>query len=98
MREDRTVIFTGEFISSILTPEYVAPVNDPVESIWMESSNKVPVLFLLSSGADPTQSIDDLARRKKKWPTDKVSMGEGQDVIAHEKMSAGFLAGNWVIL
>lgn len=36
-----------------------------------------PVLFLLSAGADPTSSIDELAKKKKKFPCEKVSMGEG---------------------
>jgi hypothetical protein len=31
----------------------------------------------LSAGADPTASIEDLARKKKKYPTKNVSMGEG---------------------
>jgi len=58
----------------------------------------VPILFLLSPGADPTGNIDDLAKRKKKHPTDKVSMGEGQEELANEKIKVGFMAGHWVIL
>ena len=77
LREDRTVIFTSEFINTILTPEYTRPVTDSTESIWMESNNRVPILYLLSSGADPTNNIDEFAKKKKKHPTDKVSMGEG---------------------
>merc|ERR1719221_273480 len=42
--------------------------------------------------------IDELAKKKKKFPTDKVSMGEGQEKVAREKMKQGFLAGTWVIL
>jgi dynein heavy chain len=42
----------------------------------------VPILFLLSAGADPTSSIDELAKKKKKFPCDKVSMGEGQEKAA----------------
>ena len=49
------------------------------------------MLFLLSAGADPTGAIDELARKKKKFPTDKVSMGEEQDKIALEKIKAGGL-------
>merc|ERR1719460_456955 len=42
--------------------------------------------------------IDELAKKRKKFPTEKVSMGEGQEVVAFEKMKQGFLAGTWVIL
>lgn len=45
--------------------------------IYNETSNVDPVLYLLSAGADPTSSIDDLARKKKKTNPVKVSMGEG---------------------
>ncbi len=48
-----------------------------MQDIWAESKYYVPVLFLLSPGADPTSSIDEFARKKKKL-TEKVSMGEGQ--------------------
>ena len=98
LREDRTVIFTSEFISTILSPDYAKPVTDSTESIWLESSNRVPILYLLSSGADPTSNIDEFAKKKKKYPTDKVSMGEGQEIIALNKIRDGFLSGSWVIL
>jgi len=45
-----------------------------MQDIWAESKSSVPVLFLLSPGADPTSSIDEFARKKKKL-TEKVSMG-----------------------
>ena len=57
-----------------------------------------PVIFLLSLGADPTSSIDELSKKKKKYPPDKVSMGEGQDRIARQCMNEGFTNGSWVIL
>jgi len=34
-------------------------------------------MYLLSAGADPTSSIEDLAKKKKKYPIKIVSMGEG---------------------
>merc|ERR1719313_2087504 len=42
--------------------------------------------------------IGELAKKKKKFPTDNVSMGEGQEVVAWAKMQNGFVAGTWVIL
>ena len=53
---------------------------------------------MLSAGADPTSSIEELAKKKRKYNIEKVSMGEGQDVIALEAMKNSFLHGNWVIL
>lgn len=98
MRPDRTVVASARAIDQILDPKYTEPVTDSVESIWQESSSRVPVVFLLSPGTDPTSSIDDLAKKKRKFPTDKVSMGEGQEVVAREKIKSGLLSGSWVIL
>ena len=36
-----------------------------MDSILESSSKLVPILFLLSAGADPTSSIDEMARKKK---------------------------------
>jgi len=70
----------------------------PIAEIYDESSCTDPILYLLSAGADPTASIDDLAKRKRKFPTEKVSMGEGQEVVARRAINAAFEAGSWVVL
>jgi dynein heavy chain len=98
LREDRTVIFALDFIRDLLGPEFTAPTNDSIDDIWHESTNREPVLFLLSAGADPTQSIEDFAKKKKKSSCERISMGEGMDVPAREAMKSAFLTGNWVIL
>lgn len=53
------------FIASVLGPKYTSPITDKIEEIYDESKANVPVLFLLSAGADPTNSIDEFARKKK---------------------------------
>jgi len=42
---------------------------------YEETKINVPVLYLLSQGADPTATIDEYAR-KRKIQIGKVSMGE----------------------
>jgi dynein heavy chain len=53
---------------------------------------------LLSAGADPTGSIDEFAKKKKQFPTGKVSMGEEQEIPAGQLIEQGFQAGKWVVL
>lgn len=98
LREDRTLIATTQFISLILGKQFIAPISYPIEGIWADSSALDPVLFLLSAGADPTTSIDELAKKKKKFPCSKVSMGEGQEIIAKKELQAAAQDGKWVIL
>ena len=68
-----------------------------MQDIWAQSKFDVPILFLLSPGADPTSSIDDFARKKKKT-TEKVSMGEGQEQPARKAIKAALETGGWVVL
>lgn len=86
------------FIQHALGKEFTDPISYPIESIWQESSAYDPILFLLSAGADPTSSIDELAKKKKKFPCEKVSMGEGQERVAKISILKNFTEGGWVIL
>lgn len=98
LREDRTGIACAQFIDNQLGPRFTSPVTDTIVDIYDESEARKPVLYLLSAGTDPTSMIDELAKKKKKFPTDKVSMGEGQEKVAREKNHAAFITGGWVIL
>lgn len=64
------------FIQNVLSDDYVKPVVDQIADIFSESEAGIPVLYLLSAGADPTGSIDEYAKKHKQFPTGKVSMGE----------------------
>jgi len=98
LREDRVGIASAQFIDRQLGSKYTAPVTDAIANIFEESTSRKPVLYLLSAGTDPTSMIDELAKKKKRFPTDKVSMGEGQEKVAREKNGAAFITGGWVIL
>jgi len=82
MREDRTMLASNMFIKDVLTSDYVKPCNDAIADTYSESTPNIPVLFLLSAGADPTGAIDEYAKKHKQFPTGKVSMGEEQEIPA----------------
>lgn len=97
VREDRTLVAASKFIAQVLGQEYVDPISYPIPDIWAESKYSIPILFLLSPGADPTSAIDEFARKKKKV-TEKVSMGEGQEEPARKAIRTHMESGGWVIL
>jgi len=82
LRVDRTKLVADMYIEDVLGVEYVRPMSDSIQSIWEESKNNLPVLYLLSAGADPTAAIDEFAKKKKKFPCQKTSMGEEQEKSA----------------
>ena len=96
-REDRTTLAAGQFIRSVLGDEFMDPVTDLIQDNHEESAPNKPILYLLSAGADPTNAIDEFAR-KKKINTQKVSMGEEQEIAAKGHILNGFRDGFWVIL
>ena len=109
MREDRTLLAVNDFIRKsdavdiannklpTMGPKYVEPVTDTVDSVYREMDAVTPVIYLLSAGADPTDSIETLARRKRK-DIECVSMGEGQDVVAMKAINTATSIGSWVML
>jgi dynein heavy chain len=76
LREDRTVLACNQFIRDVMGDEYIQPVTDQIVELFEESLPKCPVLYLISAGSDPTGSIDEYAKKRKKYPTWKTSMGE----------------------
>jgi dynein heavy chain len=98
LREDRALLASNKFIRKVLGDEFSQPVTDLIEEIWEESAPSKPVLYLLSPGADPTNNIDEFAKKKKQFPTGKVSMGEEMEKPALDMIKAGFISGKWCVL
>ena len=78
LKPDRTVVAANKFIRKILKDKrFVETPPEDISSLVSKSSEREPVLYLLSEGADPTGSIRAYAQRHKKVLT-PVSLGEGQ--------------------
>ena len=109
LRVDRAVLAVNEFIRKtefidlngsklpVMGPRFTDTANDTAESVLAEMDATTPVVYLLSAGADPTDVIEQLARRKRKT-VDCVSMGEGQDVVALRAINVATANGSWVML
>jgi dynein heavy chain len=100
LRMDRTQLSCKSFIrgTPAMGVKFVEPVTDTIDSIFDGMVAEIPVVFLLSTGADPTDSISLLARKRKAPPPATVSLGEGQAVVAIRAMNAAAANGTWVLL
>ena len=100
LRMDRCILTCKEFIRNTqqMGPKYTEPVTDTTESIFDEMLCHIPVIFLLSTGADPTDAIETLARKKKLPLPAVISLGEGQEPVALRAMAAACANGTWVLL
>ena len=72
-----------------------------LQSAFEDSTALVPLYFLLSPGADIATSIDRLAMRigkVKGQDYHTISLGQGQEVFASEKLEVGKTLGHWIFL
>ena len=99
LRVDRALLCVKQFIRETegLGERFVAPVTDTIESVFEDMTPYIPVVFLLSTGADPTDSIEQLAKRKR-TAVACVSMGEGQEPVAVRTIASAVVNGTWVLL
>ena len=97
MRQDRTLPAVASYVAAELGQRYVDSIPLDFMIAHDESTARTPFICLLSPGADPTQMIEDLAKKKKK-KTSSISMGQGQEVVARQLIGAGVVSGDWVIL
>jgi len=101
LRVDRTNLMCKQFVANTkeVGERYVEPVTDTMEMIYDSSEPEIPTIFLLSPGADPTEALETLARKRKVPPPSNVSLGQGQEPVAIRAMNnAAINGGSWVIL
>ena len=97
---DRSILTRKGFLRNTkeMGPAYVQSVSDTIEMIYIDMAPDVPVILLLSRGADPTESIEILSWKKKVPTPAVISLGEGQEPVAFKAISAGVVNGTWVLL
>lgn len=88
-----------EFVRKEAGPFYIeSPPFDLVGSLE-DSSNITPIIFVLSSGADPIAYLTALAKEKgMDGKLESISLGQGQDVIAEKLIEEGSRTGMWICL
>lgn len=67
--------------------------------IYNDSDVKTPIIFVLSTGADPTSLILTFAdKTKMRDQLRPISLGQGQGSKAKDLMNKGMREGYWVFL
>ena len=97
IRDDRMTLVSNEFVSTIMGEKYIQPLTVTMDQVYLSSDNKTPIILMLTPGADPTQTLKDLARQKQ-VSINIVSMGEGQEPHATKAIIDGMTKGDWALL
>merc|ERR1719311_156871 len=94
------VTATKSFIAHKLSDYYVQPPSIVFEKILEKSTEKMPIVFILSPGADPQSDVQKLgdvpgfSGTKFKF----VSLGQGMGPVAQQNIETGYQRGHWVML
>jgi len=97
-REDRARFATSIFIGTRMGKKFIEPIPFSVASIHADSSPKLPVIMMLSPGADPTAMLTDFSKGLGLGDLRSVSMGEGQEKPARKIIDQGQTQGSWALL
>lgn len=81
LRLDRLSFAITNFISDKLGSKFIEPPVMDVKSALEDSSCKTPLIFLLSPGVDPTNTLVGLALSNNVY-YESLSLGQGQSLVA----------------
>ena len=108
LRPDRLVIAITKWLRNALPDGNMYVDADSTNSSLRilelaveDSTPAVPIFFILSPGTDVVADVDKLADRmelEKGISYWNVGMGQGQDVVAMDRLQLGHTQGHWVIL
>ena len=94
---DRTLPQARKYIYDSLGASFLENIVLDLEGMISEADNRTPLLCLLSTGSDPTNQIDLLAKNLGQQ-YQQLSMGQGQEEAARRMMSQGMEKGQWIML
>lgn len=99
LREDKLLQCINAFVGQKLGPRFAQAPGTTMENIYKDMDNKTPCIFILSTGADPTNMLLRFAGKRDYGDRLRiVSLGQGQGPIAQNLIEKGTKSGDWVLL
>jgi len=99
IRPDKVTMGVQDFVCSEIGQKYIEPPPFDLGECYKEAGVISPLIFVLSSGADPMADLLKLCeemRMIKKF--DQVSLGQGQGPKAEKLMNIAMDRGMWICL
>ena len=99
-RKDRIFNSIKNFIRVTMGEFFINAPAINMDKIFAQSSEKIPILFILSPGVDPNGYVTQLAIKKGFYEKKlrSMSLGQKQEKEATEMIQEGVKRGLWVLL
>ncbi|NXM23807.1 DYH7 protein, partial [Oxyruncus cristatus] len=100
LRPDKISPAITTFVTDKLGKKFVEPPPFDLSKSYSDSNSTIPLIFVLSPGADPMSSLLKLANDRE-MVGDKfqsISLGQGQGPIATRMIETAMEEGTWVCL
>uniref|UniRef100_A0A3Q2NRV0 Dynein axonemal heavy chain 12 n=1 Tax=Fundulus heteroclitus TaxID=8078 RepID=A0A3Q2NRV0_FUNHE len=100
LRPDKMVPAMTKYVSGNLGKKFVQPPPFDLGKSYLDSNSTIPLVFVLSPGADPMASLLKFANDKNMSGNkfQSISLGQGQGPIAAKMISTAMQDGTWVCL
>ena len=99
VKPEKLMFSFASYVKSALDSFYTESPPVTMETLYQDSEPRIPIIFVLSQGADPTNSLLKYARDKGYFErTEIISLGQGQGPKAQECLERAKNTGNWVVL
>ncbi|XP_069580748.1 dynein axonemal heavy chain 12 [Brachyistius frenatus] len=100
LRPDKIVPAVTKYVTGNLGKKFVQPPPFDLSKSYLDSNCTVPLVFVLSPGADPMASLLKFASDKKMGGArfQSISLGQGQGPIAAKMITTAMTDGTWVCL
>eukprot|EP00106_Octopus_bimaculoides_P013835 XP_014781277.1 PREDICTED: dynein heavy chain 6, axonemal-like [Octopus bimaculoides] len=97
--EEKTVLAVTEFVCENLGQEYVESRAVDLQTIYNDMKKEIPLVFVLSTGSDPMNSLMRFAKEKNYSDRiSAISLGQAQGPLAEALIKEATKTGDWVFL
>jgi len=100
-RPEKVAMASVEYVALAMGQFFKEAPPFDLLSTYKDSDARGPIIFVLTSGSDPTQYLLQLAKQQGYRAGENlklVSLGQGQGPIAERLVKEGISAGHWVCL
>nr|DBA18657.1 TPA: hypothetical protein GDO54_016881 [Pyxicephalus adspersus] len=101
LRPDKISPAVTNYVTDKLGKKFVEPPPFDLSKSYLDSNSTIPLIFVLSPGADPMASLLKFANDKNMGGGEKfqaISLGQGQGPVASKMIKEAAANGTWVCL